>query len=485
MPAGASLQALAEEHAAPQVEHAPVVPHLTPLDRQGLALDGEAEPAPVGRDEELGHAGEIGGGLVGAGEEGGRPRGARPFGDGAAAAHVAVGEGEQRLDLVLARHVEARLLDDPGGVARGHEVAGHAALERELARDHLAEAVRPSPEEEDRRRRAGGLGPHRDHDRALHFGHGQHAVVAPLEAGDGPELVPGDEHVARGDAERSRDVVEHEGHGVGLVGEADLDVLHVAGDARVGEAHLARHALGHGERLAHAVAEAGAAEPRLDRHEQLAQRALRRIAEGGLGDEVDLATVEAGADDGEGEAGDALQALPHPVDDEIEEAILLRRGLPPVEQDGASAAIEAEHLGAAVGAHEETARVLRRHAAGELRRHVVEARARDHGEADAGAEEAIEQVDDGAGVGGARRDRGSIPVERDQTERAIELVRQVRGRVRASTGRGAATPDRVFSHGAPRLGEPRADRGCAVGAHRKRGRRRRAEGVLRRPTSAR
>ena len=88
----------------------------------------------------------------------------------------------------------------------------------------------------------------------------------------------------------SDDSKEHR-HRVGLVGQSNLDVLHVARHLGVDEADFFGDALGELERFSDAAAEAGAAEARLGRGEELTDLALRRILPGRLRDEIDLAPV--------------------------------------------------------------------------------------------------------------------------------------------------------------------------------------------------
>ncbi len=413
-------RAVAEEQAAAHVEHAPVVLRLARLDREGLALDHEAEAPPVRHDQELGHRRRIAGELEGARQERGRARHAAALGDRSARPDVAVGDGQARLDLVLARRVEAGLVDEPGRVVRQRErPAERGDLQLMLEDGH--EPRRPAADVEDAGRRAPRLGADRDHRRAGDLRDREHQAVAPLVAGDRAELVAGDQHVLRGDVERLGDGAHHVGHGVALVGEADLDVLDVAGDARVLEAEIPRDLPRQLERLAHAVAEAGAAQPGLGRGQQLGERALGRIAPGRLGDEIDLAPVEPIPDHPEGEPGQALEPPLHLVGDAIEGALFLARRRAPPQERRPSAPVEPEELGAAVGRYVEAPRRLGRDVIVELPSDVGEARPGDDHRPHPRREHAIQRPRDRARVRGSRHHRGPIPVEDDEPKRAIEL----------------------------------------------------------------
>ena len=87
------------------------------------------------------------------------------------------------------------------------------------------------------------------------------------------------------------ELVEEPVRGVGLVRQADLDVLGVARDPRVEQPRFARRGPRELDRLAE-PAEAGRIETGLDRVEQLGDAGLRRILPLRLGDQVDLPAVQ-------------------------------------------------------------------------------------------------------------------------------------------------------------------------------------------------
>ena len=76
----------------------------------------------------------------------------------------------------------------------------------------------------------------------MRFGH-QHQRVATRDAAQHSELIAGDEYLPRGDSVRPQ-VSECPSGGVGLVGEANLDVLGIAGDPCVHQPRLIRCGLG-------------------------------------------------------------------------------------------------------------------------------------------------------------------------------------------------------------------------------------------------
>ena len=94
-------------------------------------------------------------------------------------------------------------------------------------------------------------------------GDGEGPEVAALEAVDGAELVAGDEDVAWRDAAGARELLDDGAGGVGLVGEAELDVLDVGGEAQT-DAVLACEA-GHAVHdVLYAAGDAAGVEPAVD-----------------------------------------------------------------------------------------------------------------------------------------------------------------------------------------------------------------------------
>ena len=251
-------------------------------------------------------------------------------------------------------------------------------------------------------------------------------MVAPLEPRDGPELVAEHQHVRRRDRERRRDLAQEPRHRVRLVGEAHLDVLDVGRHPRVPEPEVARDPLRELEHPREPAAQAGPTQARLRRHEQLAERALRRIAEAGVGEEIDLAAVHPAAHHLEHEAGERLEAGRDGACHGVEQPILLGGGDPAEEQHRRAAPVEREHLRAAVRAEVDPPPVLGRDPPPDLREEVLEVGPRDDPDAHAEAEEAIELRDGLRGVRRSRHDRGPVPVERHEAEGVVELGREAR-----------------------------------------------------------
>ena len=193
----------------------------------------------------------------------------------------------------------------------------------------------------------------------------------------GTKLVARDEHVLGAEAARPDELTQDPRHRVRLVGQPDLDVLHVAGDAGAGKPVLARKALGDRERLAQPAHEARADEPRLHGAEQRRQRRLRRVAPLGDRDEIDLAAIEPVENDPDCKPSPAVDGGAHGFGNLGEPPILLGRGLASPREHGLAVRVERKHLGSAVGREIEAPLVWTADPRGELHLDVVSIGARD------------------------------------------------------------------------------------------------------------
>ena len=103
--------------------------------------------------------------------------------------------------------------------------------------------MRPAPtQSQDAERQPTRLDADRERGCQLRFGN-EHQRVASGQPSDQAELVPAQEYGVRPDAE-TRELLEQPVRRVRLVGEADLDVLHVARHARIAETGVPRRLLG-------------------------------------------------------------------------------------------------------------------------------------------------------------------------------------------------------------------------------------------------
>ena len=127
--------------------------------------------------------------------------------------------------------VHAGSLDDD------RQLAAPAA--RDLVLEHGRERIRAAAEPRHARGHAAGLDADRDRRRALRSPTSS-CESLPGQAAERPELVAGDQHLARARSPRRHSSAHDPPGRVGLVGEADLDVLGVAGHAWIGETGLRR-----------------------------------------------------------------------------------------------------------------------------------------------------------------------------------------------------------------------------------------------------
>ena len=181
-------------------------------------------------------------------------------------------------------------------------------------------------------------------------------------------------------------------------------MLDIARHARSGKAGHLRRGVGQGGDLDE-PGDPGGGQARFERRQQLGDSRLRRVGPLGLGDEVDLASVQSLSHDLHAKA-----SLPQPRGGDVggnRERLLLRgRGHPAMEQDRAVAP-NREDLGSAVQAQVEAAGPLR--PGSELRVDVVDI--------------------------GAAHDRGIEPCPREPLDHPTQFAR-----VRAPVGHGGAVP---------------------------------------------
>src|SRR5690606_27884352 len=105
----------------PHVEDPSVLEDLALLEQERRAVDGRVQAHPVGRSDEGGYGAWTGAHVVDPGDEGGGRGERAPLGQRPARADVAVSDGEERFDLVLAGQVEALLDHEPGWVPVGRD----------------------------------------------------------------------------------------------------------------------------------------------------------------------------------------------------------------------------------------------------------------------------------------------------------------------------------------------------------------------------
>ncbi len=422
-PARIAVAPLAPDDALAHVEGAPVLDEGAGGKVGLVAGDQDAHLRPVGRHGELGDRRGLRQRVEDPGDEG-RRRGVRrgALGQRAAGADVAVGDGHQRLDLALAGEIDSLAHEQPArvGGARGRQLGGRRArdwarlAQLELRLQQRPEALRAAAQVDHRLGGTARLGADRDEDCALGV-LGDHLVVAALDPADGAKLVAGDEHVVDRDALLAAQLAAHPGDGVGLVGQADLYVLDVAGHPRVLEPDLAADVLGEPQHLVEPAGQPRAAQAREHRVEQVADGPLRRVGPLGQRDDVDLAAVEPVVDH-VGLQPAVGEDVAHPVGRGGQQALLLLARLALPLEDRLRAAVEAEDLGAAVGGDVEPAVVLPVDDPGELVGGVGQVGAGDHHDEHAVGEQPVEQLVDRARVLLAAHHRGAVPVEGDDLE---------------------------------------------------------------------
>ena len=178
-------------------------------------------------------------------------------------ADAAVGDREERVVDALEQRVVLLGLERPERVAvESRRLAEQSALE--LVAEHCGERLRAAAEEDHILGDTGRLCADRDDRSAFCFGHEQERVTA-RQAAEGPELVAGDEDDTGTDP-AAAELVEEPARGVGLVGQADLDVLGVARDSRVEQTRFTRRPPRELDRLVE-PAEAGSVDTGLHRVE--------------------------------------------------------------------------------------------------------------------------------------------------------------------------------------------------------------------------
>ena len=203
-------------------------------------------------------------------------------------------------------------------------------------------------------RHAGGLGADRDDGRARSLGDEQERVAARQPA-ERPELVAGDEDGAGRDPAPCQ-LVEQPVRGVGLVRQADLDVLGVARDPRIGQPRVASRGSRELDRLAE-PAEAGRIETGLDRVQQLGDAGLGGSSHSGSGSGRSSGGSVAARRSRRG--GHARRDAPRCAGGSVECLVLGGRRLPAGNQPQA-VRVGDEHLGAAIHAQIEASRSFRR-----------------------------------------------------------------------------------------------------------------------------
>ena len=204
--------------------------------RIGWELSEEARPVVEGGERSLGPFA-----LVRAGDEDGSFGSWMVEGGSASDADAAVGHGQQR--FVDARELLIEAVDGQRPV-RVCVHLGNVALPPplELILQEREECVRAAAERDDAGWSAGRLGTDRNGGRSFRLGDEQQRITTRQPA-ERAELVTGDEHEPGADA-ASQEVVEYPARRVGLVRQADLDVLRVARHPCIGKAGVACGLLG-------------------------------------------------------------------------------------------------------------------------------------------------------------------------------------------------------------------------------------------------
>ncbi len=203
-------------------------------------------------------------------------------------ADAPVRERQYRLARPFVRGIEAVELDRPLRIRLGKRQLARRPPD-ELIIEQLDECVRPAAECKNARRQSSRLDTDGERRRRRGLGH-QHERVASRHPADRAELVAAEEHGVWTDAEAG-ELAEQPVRGLRLVGQADLDVLHVAGDARIAQAGTACRCLGEGCDLSE-PRQTCRREPALDRLQELADPCLRRICALRLRDQIDLPPVQ-------------------------------------------------------------------------------------------------------------------------------------------------------------------------------------------------
>lgn len=298
--------------------------------------------------------------------------------------------------------------DRPRGVAidRGKVPARPA---RQLVLEECEEPVRSAAQPHHAVRNARRFHADRHGRRPRELGHEHERVAAP-HAAERAELVPGDEHEAGRDT-RAPQLLVDPPRGVGLVGDADLDVLHVARDARGRNAHLERGGCRDVDDLRQ-TGEAARLETQEHGIEEPVDAGLWRVVPPGVRDEVDLPAVQALRDDA-GRQSARGEAFHDELRRGRERGVLPGRGADAVDEMHARR-VHAEHLGPAVQQEEESAGSVR--ARGKLSVDVADVRARYDRDVHARRAQRLDETAHPAGVGVAIRDGSAVPVEDDGLE---------------------------------------------------------------------
>jgi hypothetical protein len=283
----------------------------------------------------------------------------------------------------------------------------------ELVLEQRREARRPAAQRDHVLGKAAGLDSHRDGRRIGGFRDEQQRVTAGLTA-DGTELVAGDQNLMCRDAVASQPL-EDPARRVGLVGEADLDVLRLARHPRVGEARVARRRLRQLDDLAQAP-EAGAHNPCFDGGEQLGVPGLRRVGPLPLGDQVDPPAIEPLRDDLGAEAA-LEEALDRERRGDRQHDILLGRGEAALEEVDA-VLVHQERLRPVVETEVEMAGARRPRM--QLSVDVVDVRAADHCDVDPERACALDRRPERAHLGSLVGHGRSVPVEDQRLEPPVD-----------------------------------------------------------------
>ena len=334
--------------------------------------------------------------------------------------HEPVREREERLRRRLVDGVVPGSLDDPavrrrrrgdGLLQLGLWGGGRQRAEVGLRVEQLHECGRTSAQVQDAARDAVRLASDRDDGRACGEA-GHHPVVRALEAGDRSELITGQQHLAREDRAGGGQPPHDVGDRVGLVREADFDVLHVGGDARIAETGLRRGVGGHVDHRADASRDG--LEALVDGAQKLPDPGLGRIRPLGRRDQVELAPVQPVSDDVDLDAVLGRQPVADGVGRAVERGVLLGRRLPRPEQRARAVGLVGVDLGPPVHHEVEPRKGGRGQQGRDLAADVVGVRPCDHDQEHAGVEQALHRPRQLRRVLPAIGHGGAVPVEGDQ-----------------------------------------------------------------------
>jgi len=287
------------------------------------------------------------------------------------------------------------------------------AAPRQLVPEQPTEAPRAAPECEHPGRCSRRL--HADGHRRRLRGFGDQKIgVAAEQPADRAELIAYDEHEARPDP-AAREPRQEPARRVGLVGQPDLDVLHITCDPRIRQTCDGGLIAGDLDRLVQG-GDARVVKAVLDGVEQIRDPRLGRVVPFRRWDQVDLAAVQSPRDR-------ALEAAPLELADRrgrggIERGVLLARRHTPEERAN-TGCVRLEHLRAAVHAQEQAPRAVRPCA--QLLVDVREVRPCHHGDVGTERAQILDERTQLARIAHAIRDRGPVPVEQDRLEPAIQL----------------------------------------------------------------